>query len=122
MSNHFLYKENIAGLYLTFEKQVSEKLSGKIGTRLEITKTIGDILEKNNSFKNNYNNILPYLSLNYAIHQDHNVSYSFSSRVRRPAFWELNPSRVYLTQTNYIQNNLELVRKAEQECPDLSRF
>ena len=105
LSNHFLYKENIAGLYLTFEKQVSEKLSGKIGTRLEITKTNGDILDKNNSFKNNYNNILPYLSLNYAIHQDHNVSYSFSSRVRRPAFWELNPSRVYLTQTNYIQNN-----------------
>ncbi|WP_276682648.1 outer membrane beta-barrel family protein [Empedobacter brevis] len=105
LSNHFLYKENIAGLYLTFEKQVSEKFSGKIGTRFEITKTDGDILDKNNSFKNNYNNILPYLSLNYAVHQNHNLSYSFSSRVRRPAFWELNPSRVYLTQTNYIQNN-----------------
>lgn len=105
LSNHFLYKENIAGLYLTFEKQVSEKFSGKIGTRFEITKTDGDILDKNNSFKNNYNNILPYLSLNYAVHQNHNLSYSFSSRVRRPAFWELNPSRIYLTQTNYIQNN-----------------
>ena len=48
---------------------------------------------------------MPYASINYAINKNHNVTYSFSSRVRRPSFWELNPSRIYLTQTNYVQNN-----------------
>lgn len=53
----------------------------------------------------NYNNLLPYLSLNYAINKDHNLSYSFSSRMRRPSFWELNPVKEYLTDFNYVQNN-----------------
>lgn len=105
LTNHFMYKENILGLYLTFEAQLSEKLSGKIGTRFEMTKTDGDIIGKDNSFTNDYNNLLPYLSLNYAINPNHNLSYAFSSRIRRPAFWELNPSRTYMTPTNYIQNN-----------------
>ena len=104
-TNHFLYKENIIGLYLTFERKLSEKLSGKIGSRLEITKTEGDIIGKNNSFKNDYTNLLPYLTLNYEINKNNNLSYTFSSRIKRPAFWELNPARTYMTPTNYLQNN-----------------
>lgn len=105
LSNHFKYNENIIGLYITFERQFGESFSAKIGTRYEITRTKGEILGKNNSFENNYGNFLPYLSLNYTPNLNHNLSYTFSSRVRRPAFWELNPSRAYFTPTNYIQNN-----------------
>lgn len=105
LSNHFKYRENILGLYLAFEKQFNEKLSGKIGTRFENTMTKGEIIGKDTSFEKDYSNFLPYMSLNYAVNSDHNLSYSFSSRIRRPAFWELNPSRTYFTPTNYIQNN-----------------
>src|SRR5690606_39164623 len=105
LSNHFKYTENIIGLYANYERQFSEKLSGKLGLRYEITQTEGDILGKDNSFTNDYANFLPFLNLNYAISPAHNLSLSFSSRVRRPAFWELNPSRMYFTPTNYIQNN-----------------
>jgi len=105
LSNYFKYNENIVGLYVTFERQFGENFSAKAGARYEITQTDGEILGKNNSFENNYGNFLPYLSLNYTPNPDHNLSYTFSSRVRRPAFWELNPSRTYFTPTNYIQNN-----------------
>ncbi len=105
LSNYFKYNENIIGLYLTFERQFGEQFSAKLGTRYEITQTDGEILGKNNSFENNYGNFLPYASLNYAPGPTHNVSYTFSSRIKRPRFWELNPSRVYFTPTNYIQNN-----------------
>lgn len=105
LSNFFKYSENIVGLYVTYERQFGEKFSGKLGLRYEITKTDGDIMGKDNSFENNYSNILPYTSLNYAINPNNNLSYTFSSRVRRPAFWELNPSRTYFTPTNYLQNN-----------------
>ncbi len=104
-SNHFVYHENIIGFYATLEKSFSEKLSGKIGSRLEMTKSNGEVLGKAQDFDRNYNSFLPYLSVNYSINKNNNLSYAFSSRVRRPSFWQLNPTRMYLTENNYVQNN-----------------
>lgn len=109
--NNFIYDENIYGFYLTLEKKFSDKFSGKIGTRYEITKSIGTSsnppADRPDMAKivQNYNNFLPYLSLNYAINDKNNLSYSFSSRMKRPSFWELNPVKNILTATNYTQNN-----------------
>ncbi len=106
LSNHFIYKENIIGAYVTFERKFSDKFSGKIGTRFEATLSTGDVVGKSDiGFERNYNNLLPYGTLNFAINDNNNISYSFSSRVRRPGFGQLNPSRTYFTPTNYIQNN-----------------
>lgn len=104
--NHFIYDENIYGAYLTFEKKFSDKFSGKIGSRYEITNSVGK--SDNSDFSNierNYNNLLPYVSINYAINDKNNISYAFSSRMRRPSFWELNPVKNILTDVNYTQNN-----------------
>ncbi|MBV2165430.1 MAG: TonB-dependent receptor [Kaistella sp.] len=107
--NHFLYDENIYGLYVTLEKKFSDKFSGKIGTRYEMTKSTGtsdnaqDLSLRN--IERNYSNVLPYLSLNYAINEKSNISYAFSSRMRRPSFWEINPVKNILTENNYVQNN-----------------
>lgn len=107
--NHFLYDENIYGLYLTVEKKFSDKFSGKAGTRYEMTKSTGtsdnaqDISLR--KIERNYSNVLPYISLNYAINDKNNISYAFSSRMRRPSFWEINPVKNILTENNYVQNN-----------------
>jgi iron complex outermembrane recepter protein len=109
--NHFIYDENIYGVYLTFEKKFSDKFSGKLGARYEITNSLGtadsfkDDVESNQRIERNYNNLLPYLSFNYAINDKNNISYSFSSRMRRPSFWELNPVKNIITEDNYTQNN-----------------
>ena len=109
--NLFEYNENIYGFYLTLEKKFSDKFTGKIGSRYEITNSIGTSdnppAERPDMARveKNYNNILPYLSLNYAINDKNNISYSFSSRMRRPSFWELNPVKNIITQDNYTQNN-----------------
>lgn len=111
--NHFIYDEKIYGAYLTFEKKFSDKFSGKVGARYEITNSLGtadsptneEAAQQHQSIKRNYNNLLPYLSLNYAINDKNNISYSFSSRMRRPSFWELNPVKNIITQDNYTQNN-----------------
>ncbi|CAA7194235.1 TonB-dependent receptor domain-containing protein [Chryseobacterium potabilaquae] len=106
--NHFVYDENIYGLYLTFEKKFSDKFSGKIGTRYEITNSLGTSDNASPEYRRierNYNNLLPYLSFNYAINDKNNISYSFSSRMRRPSFWELNPVKNIITEDNYTQNN-----------------
>lgn len=107
--NHFLYDENIFGMYLTVEKKLSEKFSGKIGTRYEITNSTGTSDNSHDPslrrIERDYSNILPYLSLNYAINEKNNISYAFSSRMRRPSFWEINPVKNILTENNYTQNN-----------------
>jgi len=107
--NHFIYDENIYGVYLTLEKKFSDKFSGKIGSRYEITNSVGTSDNPENPslgrIEQNYNNFLPYLSLNYGINDKNNISYAFSSRMRRPSFWELNPVKNYLTDVNYTQNN-----------------
>ncbi len=111
-SNHFVYDETLSGAYVTLEKKFSDKLSAKLGTRLEGTRSNGEILGTDLSIERRYTNLLPYASLSYGISKNHNLSYSYSSRVRRPSFWELNPVRLYLTPTNYIQNN-PFVKAAE---------
>lgn len=109
--NHFIYDENIYGLYLTFEKKFSDKFSGKVGARYEITNSLGTADSRKNGnpsrqeIKQNYQNLLPYLSFNYAINDKNNISYAFSSRMGRPSFWELNPVRNIITEDNYTQNN-----------------
>ncbi|KQT21911.1 TonB-dependent receptor [Chryseobacterium sp. Leaf404] len=106
--NHFIYDENIYGAYLTLEKKFSDKFSGKAGTRYEITNSLGtsdNAALEYRKIERNYNNLLPYLSFNYAINDKNNLSYGFSSRMRRPSFWELNPVRNILTEDNYTQNN-----------------
>lgn len=107
--NHFLYDENIFGGYLTVEKVFSPKFSGKIGARYELTKSEGrsDNAQDENlrNIKRDYDKLLPYLSMNYTINDKNTISYAFSSRMRRPSFWELNPIRNVLTEFNYTQNN-----------------
>ncbi|QBO57404.1 TonB-dependent receptor domain-containing protein [Chryseobacterium salivictor] len=107
--NHFLYDENIFGGYLTVEKVFSPKFSGKLGARYELTNSEGhsDNAQDENlrNIKRDYDKLLPYLSMNYAINDKNTISYAFSSRMRRPSFWELNPVRNILTEFNYTQNN-----------------
>lgn len=107
--NHFVYNEKIYGFYLTLEKKLSDRFSGKVGARYEITSSTGTSDNQQDPslrrIERNYNNILPYISLNYALNDHHNLSYSFSSRMRRPSFWELNPVKNLLTEYNYTQNN-----------------
>lgn len=104
-SHHFVYNEEISGLYATLEKKFSDNFSAKIGTRFENTNSYGEIINSSQTISRNYNNLLPYASFSYNINDSNNLSYTFSSRVRRPSFWEINPVRTYLTPTNYVQNN-----------------
>lgn len=104
-SNHFTYHEKITGVYLTCEKSFSEKLSTKLGVRFDHTYALGQVVDKNIEIERDNSYWLPYLNINYLPSENHNLTYSFSSRILRPSFWQLNPVKIYLTSTNYVQNN-----------------
>lgn len=104
-SNHFVYTEKIPSAYITLEKNFGEKWTTKAGFRFEKTMSDGIVLDKDITINRDNNSFLPYLSLSYNPNQKHNFSYSFSSRIQRPQFWAIAPNKIYLTETNYIQNN-----------------
>lgn len=104
-SNHFAYEEKIYGIYGTWEKKWSDRTNTKLGLRYERTNAEGNVLDKNIQIERKDGDWLPFASFNYNMNEDHQFSTSFSSRVRRPSFWALNPVKIYLTANNYIQNN-----------------
>ncbi len=104
-SNHFVYTEKIPSAYATIEKNFGQKWSTKAGLRFENTNSEGIVLDKNISISRNFNYFLPYISLNFNPNSNHSFSYSFSSRAERPQFWAITPTKLYLTTTNYVQNN-----------------
>lgn len=54
-SNHFIYDENIVGVYATLEKSFNDNVSTKLGTRLELTKSEGSVIDKDEHFTRDYN-------------------------------------------------------------------
>lgn len=104
-SNHFVYTEKIPSAYVTLEKNFGEKWSTKAGLRFENTTSEGVVLNKDITINRKFNYFLPYVSVSYNPNQKHSFSYSFSSRVERPQFWAITPTKLYLTTTNYVQNN-----------------
>ncbi|QOR72932.1 TonB-dependent receptor [Cruoricaptor ignavus] len=106
LSNHFVYKENIASAYTNYERNFSEKISAKAGLRFEHTTMDGEISDKPEyNFRRSLNDILPFVNLSWQPTEKHSLNYGFTSRVQRPSFWELNPVRNYTTPNNYVQNN-----------------
>lgn len=103
--NHFIYDEKIGGVYANAEKNFGDKFSAKVGARMEFTNSFGEILNTSIDIKRNHNDFLPTLNFNYNVNEKNSLSYSFTSRMRRPSFWELSPEKIYLTEVNYVQNN-----------------
>jgi hypothetical protein len=112
-SYNYKYEEQIACVFANYTRKWNEKLQTVLGTRFENATNKGKIETKNQLFSNNYQNILPYLSISYALSENHLFSYTFSNRIERPAFWELNPYRFYITSTQYMENNPYLKPKNE---------
>lgn len=104
-SNHFLYTEKIPSVYITLEKNFGDQWTSKAGFRYEKTISEGQVLDKNIQIDRDNNSFLPYLSVGFNPNKNHSFSYSFSSRIQRPPFWAIAPNKLYLTETNYVQNN-----------------
>jgi hypothetical protein len=104
VSNHFKYNENVQALYSTFS-YTKEKYSLQLGLRYENSKIEGNSLTLNSNIKDNYYKFFPALSLEYIINDNNQLDFSYSSRIDRPSYWELNPFRVYVNPYCYVEGN-----------------
>lgn len=115
-SNEFIFKENINALYANY-RNTFQKLSVQFGLRMEHTVTNGTShgFIKNNwyvahdsSFKRQYTNFFPSFSITYKKNQDHQFSISYSKRIDRPAYQDLNPFEFKVDEYTYTKGNINL--------------
>lgn len=101
LSNSFYYTENIAAAYLIYGGSFKEWLSWSAGLRTEHTY----IKSNNNSVNRKYISFFPSASMGFAINDKHNLSISYSRRVQRPQFRQLNNTVSYIDQYSTWQGN-----------------
>ena len=100
-SNHFIYKENINAAYVNFNRQY-KKLNVQVGVRGEQTHITGSSMsvkgEQNREVKNDssYFNLFPSTALTYTLDKNNTLGLTYSRRIQRPSYEDLNPFEFYL--------------------------
>lgn len=101
LSNSFNYTENIAAAYLIYGGSFKEWFSWSAGLRAEHTY----IKSNNNSVNRQYISFFPSASLGFVINDKNNFSISYSRRVQRPQFRQLNNTVSFIDQYSTWQGN-----------------
>ena len=104
-SDNFRYDENTQALYLDYTKSFGEKWQIKVGLRLENTQTTGLSKTFSEENKRDYTKLFPTLYINYLKNENNTINFSYSRRIKRPGYWELNPFRWYTNTNSYVEGN-----------------
>jgi hypothetical protein len=107
-SNHFLYNENIHGVYSNAQTKWN-KWSVQAGLRYEVTnydaKQLGNPIVKDSSFSRKYNSLFPSLFVSYEADSINTFSITAGRRIDRPVFQKLNPFVLILNKYTYQKGN-----------------
>lgn len=105
----FAYSEHVAALYLTASWQFNEKFSLKAGLRGEYTYGIGDWkMEGVENYRNSRFDLFPTAFIGYNPGKDWRLSASYTRRIKRPSYYQLNPFRNYVNAHAYQEGNPKL--------------
>ncbi|CAH0153477.1 outer membrane beta-barrel protein [Chryseobacterium sp. Bi04] len=103
-SNIFSYKEKIWAGYLAYRQKFG-KLQINAGIRFENTNSISNAVTVDSIVSRNYLEWLPSFSASYTIDTSNELSFSYSRKITRPVFLQLNPFRFYFSPLNYWIGN-----------------
>jgi hypothetical protein len=103
-SNQFSYKEKIVAGYLAYSQKFN-KLQINAGLRFENTQSISNAVTVDSVVSRNYLKWLPSFSASYAFNKSSELSFSYSRKMTRPVFSQLNPFRFYYSPLNYWIGN-----------------
>ena len=113
----FLYKENINAGYLNYSTSI-KKLSIQVGLRVE--NTIGQGTLKGAELLNrNYTNLFPSVFLREKLNEKHQLGLSYSKRIDRPSYEDLNPFLYFLDPYTFQKGN-ELLQPQYTDALELS--
>lgn len=93
-SNHFIYQENINAAYVNYAREF-KKIDFQLGLRAEHTLANGKQITTGQNFDRNYLYLFPSIFFNRKFSDNHIVSLSYSRRIDRPSYHQLNPFRIF---------------------------
>lgn len=103
-SNTFNYMENVQAAYFSVKKSIN-KFDFQTGLRMENTVSKGYSETVNQRNDTSYFKLFPTAYIAYRLKEDKTISFTYSRRIDRPYFQELNPFRVYLSSLSYTEGN-----------------
>lgn len=116
-SNQFEYSENINALYVNYNRPLKGKII-QLGLRMENTVSKGDSYGLNadgsvnksskQTFKRNYTNLFPSAAITFNKNPMMQWGLSYSRRIDRPAYQDLNPFEFKLDEYTYQRGNINL--------------
>ena len=89
-SNHFIYDEAIHAGYVIYGTKAG-KMSYQLGVRVENTNVTGALVETDEHFTKIYTHLFPSAHISREMGKGHRLQLSYSRRINRPSFWNLNP-------------------------------
>ncbi len=110
-SSSFTYKENVNAAYINYNQQLNEKWSLQAGIRGEQTNSDGKLTRANGTVgqddrvKRHYFNLFPSAALTWGISQKHALNLTYSRRIDRPTYQDLNPFENKLDELTYERGN-----------------
>ena len=105
LSNSFDYMENIAAFYLIYSGAHKQWLTYSGGIRAEHT----FIKSNKTDVSRNYLSLFPSATISTAFKHDQNLSLSYSRRVQRPEFRQINNAVTYFDQYSTWEGNPYIV-------------
>ncbi len=107
LSNNFKYEEGIHAVYASMGNKMN-KFSYQLGLRGEYSDISTQLLQTNEVNDRNYFNLFPSVFLTYDLPNNNAVQLSYSRRIRRPGFRELNPFFTFSDSRNLFNGNPNL--------------
>lgn len=117
-SNYFLYKENINAGYVNYNRQFKGFMI-QAGARVEHTHATGQskgtkddgtgtLVDYDSTFIRDYTNLFPSAALTFNKNPMNTIGFTYSRRIDRPAYQDLNPSEFKLDELTYRKGNTNL--------------
>lgn len=97
-------KETIHAGYLNFNREFG-KFSLQAGLRGEYTHTLGQQITSDSTVERKYFQLFPSVFLSQTLSEKHRLQFSYSRRIERPDYEDLNPFRFFRDPFLYYEGN-----------------
>jgi len=104
LTNRFIYTEKIDAAYVNLNKSY-KNTTIQAGLRAEYTSSTGDLVTTNEVVNRHYLNFFPSVFINHTVNDKNEFGLSYSRRIDRPGYDDLNPFVYYLDQYTYEKGN-----------------
>jgi iron complex outermembrane recepter protein len=111
-SNQFDYDELVNAAYANLNAPLGKKLSLQAGLRLEQTRSTGDLqrdpalpAREGDLVKRVYTDLFPSAAITWQLHEKHALNATYSRRIDRPSYEDLNPFEWRLDELTFRKGN-----------------